>query len=597
MPQVPYELTQGLNVVNPGIREGVDVKTYPNLQAEQMVESGRQMVHSGTNLKIMMDQVMLDRSEAEAKSHDSQIADTLRVKLYDSNTGFTTFSGKAALDRREQAIKEINDYKKDYISKIKDPFVAQLVSRAADTRLQHAYQTIDTHTSSQGKVYEASASAARIDTLNNDMAALHANNGDPVQLASLRVTRDREIESLAKKQGLVNKDGEVDRSNPLFIAMMSSVETKLVRDMVTNSVTQDNPAKARAVLEANKKGIDQTVYNQLSNLVSTGSVKNESMKLYDSMSSLPPSRQKATAKDMFSKGEISADVRDAWESRTDKQQSDARQSSAVLKNSIMDQIQAYAANNPNAVLADFPATLQQNAKNAGIWSDAQDFMLRGKFVTDPMKWAEISGFPQEYWTRTTPEQFIAENRKFLDNPTLERGIARLLAAQGNKDPKVVTTALQNKMLRTSLVENNIIPNKGKPSEEQAQRQINIETEVDDKAREFRDNAKRNPNNTEYKQIISSVLSDTVRVSRFFGDKEIPVFGMLPEEMQDAYVSVPIGILPNSRGQGGRSIDIYLKDIPTSATELYTKKLRDMNQQVTQRKIVELWFVDQQGKSK
>ena len=253
MPQVPYELTQGLNVVNPGIREGVDVKTYPNLQAEQMVESGRQMVHSGTNLKIMMDQVMLDRSEAEAKSHDSQIADTLRVKLYDSNTGFTTFSGQAALDRREQAIKEINDYKKDYISKIKDPFVAQLVSRAADTRLQHAYQTIDTHTSSQGKVYEASASAARIDTLNNDMAALHANNGDPVQLASLRVTRDREIESLAKKQGLVNKDGEVDRSNPLFIAMMSSVETKLVRDMVTNSVTQDNPAKARAKAAAWQK--------------------------------------------------------------------------------------------------------------------------------------------------------------------------------------------------------------------------------------------------------------------------------------------------------------------------------------------------------
>jgi hypothetical protein len=110
MPQVPYELTQGLNVVSPGMREGVDVKTYPNLQAEQMVESGRQMVSSGTHLKIMMDQVMLDRAEAEAKSHDSQIADTLRVKLYDSNTGFTTLSGKAALDRRDQTIKEINDY-------------------------------------------------------------------------------------------------------------------------------------------------------------------------------------------------------------------------------------------------------------------------------------------------------------------------------------------------------------------------------------------------------------------------------------------------------------------------------------------------------
>jgi hypothetical protein len=597
MPQVPYELTQGLNVVNPGIREGVDVKTYPNLQAEQMVESGTQMVRSGTNLKIMMDQVMLDRAEAEAKSHDSEIADTLRVKLYDSNNGFTTLSGKAALDRRDQITKEINDYKKDYISKIKDPFVAQLVSRAAGTRYQHAYQTIDSHTSSQGKVYEASASAARIDTLNNDIAALHANNGDNVQIATLKATRDSEIESLAKKQGLVNKDGEVDRSNPLFVAMMSSVETKLVRDMVTNSVTQDNPAKARAVLEANKKGIDQTVYNQLSNLVSTGSVKNESMKLFDSMSSLPSSRQKAAAKDMFTKGEISAEVRDAWESRIDKRESDLRQSSAVRKNSIMDQIQAYAANNPNAVLADFPATLQQNAKDAGVWSDAQRFMFHGKNVTDPTKWAEISGWSQAQWIGITPERFVAENRQFLDTPTLERGLSMLRAAQGNKDPKTVTTVVQNKMLRSKLIENNIIPNTGKPSEEEAQRQVDIEIEVDNRTREFNNNSGRRPSNPEYEKIISGVLSDTVKVSRLFGDKKISVFGMLPEEMQKAYVSVEIEPLPNSRGQAKRSVDVYLKNITTSETELYTKKLINMNQPVTQAAIAELWLVDQQGKSK
>jgi hypothetical protein len=425
------------------------------------------------------------------------------------------------------------------------------------------------------------------------MAALYANKGDPKQIALLKINQDREIESLAKMQGLVNKDGEVDRSNPLFIAMTGAVNTKLVKDVVTNAVVRNDPMMGRAFLEANKKGMDQAEYNQLSNLVNTGSVKDESMRLFDSMSSLPPSRQKAAAKDMFSKGEISADVRDAWESRTDKQQSDARQSSAVGKNSIMDQIQAYAANNPNAVLADLPATLQQNAKNAGVWSDAQDFMLRGKFVTDPMKWAEISGRPQAYWTSTTPEQFTAENRSFLDNSTLERGISRLLMAQGNKDPKVVTTALQNKMLRTQLVDNNVIPNKGKPSEEEAQRQVDIETEVDNRTREFKDNAKRGPNNTEYKQIISSVLSDTVKVSRFFGDKEISVFGMQPEEMQDAYVSVPIGTLPGSRGQAGRSVDIYLKDIPTSFVEAYTKELIKDNQPVTQQAIASLWYGHQQ----
>jgi hypothetical protein len=562
-----------------------------------MVESGGQMVRSGTNLKIMADQVMLTRAEAEAKSHDSEIADTLRVKLYDLDTGYTNLSGKAALDRRDQLIKEINDYRKDYISKIKKPFVAQLVTTAANARYQHAYQTIDSHASSQGKVYEAAASTARIGSLGNDIAALHANKGDPAQIALLKTSLDREVESLAKMQGLVNKDGEVDRSNPLFIAMTGAVNTKLVKDVVTNAVVRNDPMMGRAFLEANKKGMDQAVYNQLSDLVNTGSVKDESMRLFDSMSSLPSSRQKAAAKAMFTNGEISAEVRDAWESRTDKRESDLRQSSAVRKNSIMDQIQAYAANNPNAVLADFPATLQQNAKDAGVWSDAQRFMFHGKNVTDPMKWAEISGWSQAQWIGITPERFVAENRQFLDTPTLERGLSMLRAAQGNKDPKTVTTVVQNKMLRSKLIENNIIPNTGKPSEEEAQRQVDIEMEVDNRTREFNNNSGRRPSNPEYEKIISGVLSDTVKVSRLFGDKKISVFGMLPEEMQKAYVSVEIEPLPNSRGQAKRSVDVYLKNITTSETELYTKKLINMNQPVTQAAIAELWLVDQQGKSK
>jgi hypothetical protein len=224
-------------------------------------------------------------------------------------------------------------------------------------------------------------------------------------------------------------------------------------------------------------------------------------------------------------------------------------------------------------------------------------MFHGKNVTDPTKWAEISGWSQAQWIGITPERFVAENRQFLDTPTLERGLSMLRAAQGNKDPKTVTTVVQNKMLRSKLIENNIIPNTGKPSEEEAQRQVDIEIEVDNRTREFNNNSGRRPSNPEYEKIISGVLSDTVKVSRLFGDKKISVFGMLPEEMQKAYVSVEIEPLPNSRGQAKRSVDVYLKNITTSETELYTKKLINMNQPVTQAAIAELWLVDQQGKSK
>ena len=382
MPRVPFELSQGLNVVNPGISEGVNVKMYPNMQAEQMVDSGNKLVSAGANIKIMSDQIMLNRAEADAKSYDSEIADFLRVKLYDSKTGYMATSGKRTLDIKEQTDKEVNDYTKEFISKIKDPFTAQIVSRSANVRKQQAFQAIDSHALSQGKIYEASASVARVDALNNDLAALYANNGDPIQITSTKISRDNELVSLALKQGLVDKNGEVDRKNPLFIKSMATVQTNLVRDVVNNAIVQDNPRKAREFLEENKDGIDQTVYNQLSNLVRTGSVKKESLDIFSSMQGRSPEDQKKELNVLYSKG-LSADTYDATMSRIDKGEADGIQQRQQWRNSSLDAGLKWFSQNQNKSIADLPPQMKINLIQSGNYGTLENAMAKGGVQTNP----------------------------------------------------------------------------------------------------------------------------------------------------------------------------------------------------------------------
>ena len=526
MPQVPYELTQGLNVVNPGIREGVDVKTYPNLQAEQMVESGRQMVSSGTHLKIMMDQVMLDRAETNAKNHDNIIADEIRVRMSDPKIGFTALSGKNAVDQSESAKAGVNKYVKDYISgNVKDPLEAGLVSRAANARLQHAYQTMDSHTFTQGKVYKEAVFVSGQQTKNNDIAAATleyynnpaTRNGKPSeQVTALTNARNADFDQHFADLG-------IDKNDPIYKNALMQADTKLAQDIVGNWVNQGKTTLARGYLEANKKQIDQTAMNQMTQLVDIAALSKESMVL---AKTLPGSFVDKQSKldGMLKSESISDNLYRATSQQINKDESDFKQrtseSHANIRTAVFQALNA----SPGITTTGLSASLQQAMLTVpNLQKEANKYIMDGgQFNTDPDTFNLLVNASPKELAKLSDSDFYNNFRPKLSNNDYDAMFTRRsvgLGATVKGGTNIVST--QDQITR-SLRDAGILPaEKGQGSAKEQQRAyyLTVKIESQMKAEEQSIGAKNGLTESKTQEIIDRVLYDDVK-------NKVPVKGML-----------------------------------------------------------------------
>jgi hypothetical protein len=528
MPQVPYELTQGLNVVNPGIREGVDVKTYPNLQAEQMVESGRQMVHSGTNLKIMMDQVMLDRAETNAKGHDSIIADEIRVRMSDPKIGFTAFSGKNAVDQSDAAKAGVNKYVKDYISaNVKDPFEASIVSRVAGARLQHAYQTIDSHTLTQGKVYKEAVFVAGMATSNNDIAQATkeyydnpaTRNGKPsTQVAALTNSRNANLEQHFADLG-------IDKNNPIYKNALMQADTKLAQDIVGNWVTQGKVTLARGYLEANKKQIDQTEFNRMTQLVDIAALSKESIELANT---LPGgfAEKRLGLESMLKKETISDNKYNATLQQINRNEYEFKQrtseSHANIKNQVLQMLDA----NPGWTTSNLPPSLQQAMNGVpGLPKEMNKYIMAGgQFNTDPDVYLTLMGTDPKELAKISDSDFYNNYRSKLspgDYNAIYTRRSFALGAGVKGGPNLISE--QDQVTR-ELRRTGVLPaEKGLGNAKQQQYAYSVTLEIQKRmaAEAARIGAKDGLDSDKNQKIIDDVLLERITVpGRIFGTNTI-----------------------------------------------------------------------------
>lgn len=538
MPQVPYELTQGLNVVNPGIREGVDVKTYPNLQAEQMVESGRQMVSSGTHLKIMMDQVMLDRAETNAKNHDNIIADEIRVRMSDPKIGFTALSGKNAVDQSESAKAGVNKYVKDYISgNVKDPLEAGLVSRAANARLQHAYQTIDSHTFTQGKVYKEAVFVSGQQTKNNDIAAAtleHYNNpatrnGAPsAQVTALTNARNADFDQHFADLG-------IDKNNPIYKNALMQADTKLAQDIVGNWVNQGKTTLARGYLEANKKQIDQTAMNQMTKLVDIAALSKESMVL---AKTLPGSFvDKQSKLDGMLKSESISD--NLWRSTSqqiNKDESEFKQRTSDSHANIESAAYQALNSNPFMKIGDLPASLQLAIDSVpGLLGKLNKYDRDGKrFNTDADIYNTLVTTSPKELAKFSDSDFYNNFRQKLSNEDYDAMFTRRsfgLGADVKGGTNIVSTQDQ---ITSSLKNAKILPEKGSGdlNKQQYAYSVTLEIQKRVKAEEVRIGAKNGLDLDKTQKIIDDVLIEKINIpGKMWGASEVSPYSLSKQQQQ------------------------------------------------------------------
>ena len=537
MPQVPYELTQGLNVVSPGIREGVDVKTYPNLQAEQMVESGRQMVSSGTHLKIMMDQVMLDRAETNAKNHDNIIADEIRVRMSDPKTGFTALSGKSAVDQRDQSIDSLNKYVKTYVADIKDPLESGLVSRAANARLQHAYQTIDSHSFTQGKVYKEAVFTSSIQTKTNDIAAAtleHYNNPATrngvlsTEVTALTNARNAEMEQHFADLG-------IDKSNPIYKNAFIQADTKLAQDIVGNWVNQGKTSLARGYLEANKKQIDQTAMNQMTQLVDVAALSKESVVLSNT---LPGSFvDKQNKLDSMLKNEsISDNLYRATSQQINKLESEYKQRTSDNHANIESGAYQALNSNPFMKIGDLPAAQQLAIQSVpGLLGKLNKYDRdRKRFNTDADIYNTLVTTSPKDLAKISDSDFYNNFRSKLSDPDyadISERRSQGLGATSKGGTNIVSTQDQ---ITSSLKNARILPEKGAGdlNKQQYAYSVTLEIQKRVKAEEVRIGAKNGLDLDKTQKIIDDVLIEKINIpGKMWGASEVSPYSLSKQQQQ------------------------------------------------------------------
>jgi hypothetical protein len=541
MPQVPYELTQGLNVVSPGIREGADVKTYPNLQAEQMVESGRQMVSSGTHLKIMMDQVVLDRAETNAKNHDNIIADEIRVRISDPKTGFTALSGKSAVDQRDQSIDSLNKYVKAYVADIKDPLESGLVSRAANARLQHAYQTIDSHSFTQGKVYKEAVFTSSIQTKTNDIAAAtleHYNNPSTrngvlsTEVTALTNARNAEMEQHFADLG-------IDKSNPIYKNAFIQADTKLAQDIVGNWVNQGKTSLARGYLEANKKQIDQTAMNQMTRLVDVAALSKGSVVLANT---LPGSFvDKQNKLDSMLKNEsISDDLYRATSQQINKLESEYKQRTSDNHANIESAAYQALTSNPFMKIGDLPAAQQLDIDSVpGLLGKLNKYDRDGKrFNTDADIYNALVTTSPKDLAKISDSEFNNKFRSLLSNADYADILARRAVGLGADTKGGVNIVSTQDQITYSLKDAGILEEKGAKNIKQQEQAYSLTLQIQKqiKAEEVSIGAKNGLTENKIQGIIDRVILDDKknkieRPGRFFGSSEVTLSSLSKQQQQ------------------------------------------------------------------
>jgi hypothetical protein len=203
-----------------------------------------------------------------------------------------------------------------------------------------------------------------------------------------RQAMQNQIDSHAIRMGYV-KNGELDRSNPVYIAMNNGINTKTHQEVIQNLVVRDQPQVARSYFDAyvkpNQSKIEPSAFNGMENLIKTGAVKKESLDIYAGMvkRGLSPAAQKNELKILYEKGSIGAENYDATMARIDKGEADGIQQRQQWRNGTLDAGLKWFSQNPGKSTADLPPQLKIDLIKSNNYGVLENAMAKGGVQTNP----------------------------------------------------------------------------------------------------------------------------------------------------------------------------------------------------------------------
>lgn len=374
MPTVPILPSVELSAGSTGAFTSQGVQPMENFAPQQQQKLAQAITAIGVQGMRIAQHLEDEARDARTKELDMKFADTIRDNLYNSENGYLNSIGKSAVDRRAMTEESLGKARKEIEDSITDPLEKQMFKRAADARTLEYRTRIDSHAAQQTKIYAAGESKARVDNLMDD-AIVNAKDWSTPNSSyhKYKGAMDAEVENLARISG-------VDPGSEQYKQLRREAQTKLHGAVISNFISQENPAAAEAYLKQYKGEIDKEQLDQVQTAVrnakETVGVKEESLRLSFDIAGGSLTDQIKQVDQMFKDGKISAAVRDATVQRVTNNYNIREQTKDDNNKAQMGAAQDWILNNAGKSIMDMPTPLYNWAKNNGQLSALDAFAAR-----------------------------------------------------------------------------------------------------------------------------------------------------------------------------------------------------------------------------
>lgn len=231
-----------------------DVKDYSGEQLAQM---------GGALQKVGVAEMTIqhDIDTAKAKEKDNELADIMRVSLYDPEVGYLKTAGKNALDGRADVIKSIKEKTQEIETGLQSDIQRLMFRKVSRARMQTFLASVDSHAMQQAKVYAGAEAKARMDGARMDAINTWADWSKPDgNFARSKALMMKEVSAIADLAGI---------SGPERKNLDTAATTQLHSDVINNMISLGHTTVARDYLKAHEKEVQADKLDELRRSVKT----------------------------------------------------------------------------------------------------------------------------------------------------------------------------------------------------------------------------------------------------------------------------------------------------------------------------------------
>lgn len=232
-----------------------------------------------------------------------------------------------------------------------------------------------------------------------------------------------------------------------------------------------------------------------------------------------------------------------------------------------------------------PDTMKTNIPTDKRLSLEHVFTQQGKVSTDLVALGYFKMKSPEELKSYTPESFIAEYHDKFSSDALHEGLNAISRAKSN-DPESAAFLTTNQQVKFAAQTAGILPRGAEPSAKQAEDFQHFSESIDARIKGAEaQNGGKKLDADGIKKVINDVMIDRAYTDEWGRDPNKLLATMSPEQLQNAYVRIPVI-------QGGKNItqEIYLRDIPAAPQKQLMDELVKQKVPVTSENLVKAWLL-------